>query len=169
MRLGPGASGAVARPGVGGDEALCRRFEGCAKRFSARPYVATACARTCWTLRRRMSRELAQTDPARFDIKQDPGGIADIEFPRPVLGFWRLLPSIPSSSLIRTTSGNWRAGACGDGSIGDGAWLEETYVNYRTILHTCRWKADSGWWSRTACGDACQVREMLARSLRNRR
>jgi len=38
-------------------------------------------------MRERMRRELARGDPRRFDIKQDPGGIADVEF---LAQYWAL-------------------------------------------------------------------------------
>jgi glutamate-ammonia-ligase adenylyltransferase len=38
-------------------------------------------------MRERMRRELGNADPARFDIKQDRGGIADIEF---LAQYWAL-------------------------------------------------------------------------------
>ncbi len=38
-------------------------------------------------MRERMRRELSRGDPERFDIKQDPGGIADIEF---LAQYWAL-------------------------------------------------------------------------------
>jgi len=86
-------------------------------------------------MRRRMRRELAQTDPARFDIKQDPGGIADIEF---LVQYWVLGAAaehpelIVHSDNIRQLEGLARAGIVDSATA---RWLEETYVNYRTILH----------------------------------
>ena len=83
-----GASGAAARPGRG------RRWRRCAG-ASRQVRTAVLCKavrrdslrKDVLEMRRRMRRELAQPDPARFDIKQDPGGIADIEF---LVQYWVL-------------------------------------------------------------------------------
>jgi glutamate-ammonia-ligase adenylyltransferase len=72
---------------VAGEAQLRARFEAvrlevlCAhvRRDSLRAEVAR--------MRERMRRELGSADPARFDIKQDRGGIADIEF---LAQYWAL-------------------------------------------------------------------------------
>jgi glutamate-ammonia-ligase adenylyltransferase len=72
---------------VAGEAQLCARFEAvrlevlCAhvRRDSLRAEVVR--------MRERMRRELGNADPARFDIKQDRGGIADIEF---LAQYWAL-------------------------------------------------------------------------------
>ena len=120
---------------VGGDEALCRRFEGVRKAVLCKAVRRDSLRKDVLDMRRRMSRELAQTDPARFDIKQDPGGIADIEF---LVQYWVLAAAaehpelIAHSDNIRQLEGLARAGMVDSATA---RWLEETYVNYRTILH----------------------------------
>jgi len=65
---------------VAGDAALRARFEGlrltllreCVRRDTLRDEVRR--------MRGRMRTELAKSGPGEFDLKQDPGGVADIEF-----------------------------------------------------------------------------------------
>jgi len=66
--------------GVAGDGALRARFEAlrltllreCVRRDTLRDEVRR--------MRERMRAELAKSGPGQFDLKQDPGGVADIEF-----------------------------------------------------------------------------------------
>jgi len=82
-------------------------------------------------MRERMRKELSAGDAARFDIKQDPGGIADIEF---LAQYWALLwareypPVAMFSDTIRqlesVASRTWcrrRASTCSPGPIGSTA------------------------------------------------
>ena len=48
-------------------------------------------------MRRRMRKELATGDAARFDIKQDPGGLADIEF---LIDYWVLADAERYPALV---------------------------------------------------------------------
>jgi [glutamine synthetase] adenylyltransferase / [glutamine synthetase]-adenylyl-L-tyrosine phosphorylase len=86
-------------------------------------------------MRLRMRRELAQSDPARFDIKQDPGGIADIEF---LVQYW-VLGAAPEHPQLVDHSDNIRQleglALTGIVETETASWLKETYINYRTILH----------------------------------
>jgi glutamate-ammonia-ligase adenylyltransferase len=120
---------------VGGDEALCRRFEAVRKAVLCKSVRRDSLRKDVLEMRRRMRRELAQTDPTRFDIKQDPGGIGDIEF---LVQYWVLGAAAEHPELtahsdnIRQLEGLARAGIVDSATA---RWLEETYVNYRTILH----------------------------------
>jgi glutamate-ammonia-ligase adenylyltransferase len=88
-------------------------------------------------MRQRMRRELvSERIPSRFDIKQDPGGIADIEF---LVQYWVLGAAAEHPELmthsdnIRQLEG-WRSAGIVDAATA--RWLKETYiVNYRTMLH----------------------------------
>jgi glutamate-ammonia-ligase adenylyltransferase len=104
---------------VAGSPELCARFE--AVRLEAlsqhvrRDNLRAEVAR----MRERMRRELSRGDAERFDIKQDPGGIADIEF---LAQYWALrwardyppvamfsdtirqLESVASANLVPQTS-----------------------------------------------------------------
>ena len=86
-------------------------------------------------MRERMRRELSQADGGEFDLKQDRGGIADIEFlaqywalkhvhDKPPLAMYpdtiRLLESVGSAGLV-------------DHAVIDG--LVDAYRNYRQVNH----------------------------------
>jgi glutamate-ammonia-ligase adenylyltransferase len=120
---------------VGGDSGLCRRFEDVRKAVLCKAVRRDSLRKDVLEMRQRMRRELAQTDSERFDIKQDPGGIADIEF---LVQYWVLGAAaehpalIAHSDNIRQLEGLALAGIVDAQTAG---WLKETYINYRTILH----------------------------------
>lgn len=120
---------------VGGDEDLCRRFEDIRAAVLCGAVRRATLRKDVLDMRLRMRRELAQTDPERFDIKHDAGGIADIEF---LVQYWVLAAAhahpelVAYSDNIRQLEGLSRAGIL---DARTARWLEETYINYRTILH----------------------------------
>ncbi len=120
---------------VGGAANLCRRFE-----ETRRHTLCTAVRRdTLRTdvieMRLRMRRELSQAGPGQFDIKQDAGGIADIEFlvQYLVLAAASEYPDLVTySDNIRQLEGLARVGVL---EAGTALWLKEAYIGYRTVLH----------------------------------
>jgi glutamate-ammonia-ligase adenylyltransferase len=120
---------------VGGDAALCLRFEAVRKAVLCKAVRRDSLRKDVLEMRRRMRRELAQRDASRFDIKQDPGGIGDIEF---LVQYWVLGAAaehpdlIVHSDNIRQLEGLAAAGIVDSETA---RWLKETYINYRTILH----------------------------------
>jgi glutamate-ammonia-ligase adenylyltransferase len=120
---------------VAGDAVLCARFE------AARRQVLTGAVRRetlradVKEMRLRMRRELSEAGPGQFDIKQDAGGIADIEF---LVQYWVLSSAVQHPGLV-AYSDNIRQleGLATEGIVGSqtALWLEETYIGYRTILH----------------------------------
>jgi glutamine synthetase adenylyltransferase/Zn-dependent oligopeptidase len=120
---------------VAGDPGLCLRFE------QARVHVLrTAVHRDTLRadvaeMRARMRRELTRAGPQQFDIKQDAGGIADIEF----LVQYRVLASahehpqlLRYSDNIRQLEGLESAGLLDGDTAGE---LKDAYIQYRTVLH----------------------------------
>jgi glutamate-ammonia-ligase adenylyltransferase len=65
---------------VGGDPRLCRRFEQIRQDVLARTRDRDRLRAEVLEMRRRMRRELLKPQRGIFDIKQDGGGIVDIEF-----------------------------------------------------------------------------------------
>jgi glutamine synthetase adenylyltransferase/Zn-dependent oligopeptidase len=120
---------------VAGDPVLCRRFEDvrartlrlCVHRETLRTDVAE--------MRTRMRRELSRAGAGQFDIKQDAGGIADIEF---FVQYWVLASAADHPELlvhsdnIRQLEGLAVADILDDSTA---RWLTETYIGYRTVLH----------------------------------
>ena len=86
-------------------------------------------------MRSRMRRELSQSAAGQFDIKQDAGGIADIEF----LVQYLVLAAAHEHPVLVTYSDNIRQleGLARVGLL-DAAtaqWLKEAYIGYRNVLH----------------------------------
>ncbi len=67
------------RPVVG-DSRLRERFEAIRREVLGQPREPAALRTEVTRMRERMRRELSKGSPAHFDLKQDRGGIADIEF-----------------------------------------------------------------------------------------
>ena len=120
---------------IAGDAALCRRFEE-ARRRTLSTAVHRGTLRTDVAgMRLRMRRELSRAGKEQFDIKQDAGGIADIEF---LVQYW-VLASAGDHPELLTYSDNIRQleglAAVGVLTAATAQWLKEAYIAYRTVLH----------------------------------
>jgi glutamate-ammonia-ligase adenylyltransferase len=120
---------------VAGDPALCARFEA-ARRRALTFDVRLATLRTdVMEMRARMRRELSEADSGQFDLKQDAGGIADIEF---LVQYWVLAEAHRNPSLIeypdniRQLEALARSGVVPEPTA---LWLIDTYRLYRGVLH----------------------------------
>ena len=86
-------------------------------------------------MRQRMQRELSKAGAGEFDIKQDAGGIADIEF---LVQYWVLAAANAHPELLTFTD-NIRQleglAAVGVLDQSTAQWLTDTYIAYRTVLH----------------------------------
>jgi len=86
-------------------------------------------------MRLRMRRELSKARAGRFDIKQDAGGIADIEF---LVQYWVLAAADAHPELLTYTD-NIRQleglAAVGVLEPKRAQWLTDAYIGYRTVLH----------------------------------
>ena len=82
-----------------------------------------------------MRRELSRSGAGQFDIKQDDGGIADIEF---LVQYW-ILASAEAHPELLTYTDNIRQleglAACGIVESATAEWLKTAYIGYRTVLH----------------------------------
>ena len=68
-----------ARP-ISGDIRMAKRFEQIRKQVLIRPRIMSNLKQEVVDMRDRMRRELSSPEPEVFDLKQDTGGIVDIEF-----------------------------------------------------------------------------------------
>ena len=120
---------------IAGDQDLRRRFE-----IVRRNVLSTAVHRdTLLTdvreMRTRMRRELSRSGEGGFDIKQDAGGIADIEF---LVQYWVLAAAgahpelLDHTDNIRQLEGLHAVGAL---EAATAQWLKEAYIGYRAVLH----------------------------------
>lgn len=65
---------------VAGDAQLCGEFEVMRRRLLCQPREPAQLQARVREMRQRMREHLSRSDPDHFDIKQDAGGLADIEF-----------------------------------------------------------------------------------------
>jgi glutamine synthetase adenylyltransferase/Zn-dependent oligopeptidase len=120
---------------VGGDPKLCRAFEDARRRVLSTAVHRDTLRTDVAEMRARMRRELSRAGDGQFDIKQDAGGIADIEF---LVQYWVLAWSGEHPELL-TYSDNIRqleglSAACVlDAETAQ--WLKDSYIAYRTVLH----------------------------------
>ncbi|HWG69200.1 MAG TPA: bifunctional [glutamate--ammonia ligase]-adenylyl-L-tyrosine phosphorylase/[glutamate--ammonia-ligase] adenylyltransferase [Steroidobacteraceae bacterium] len=123
-----------ARP-VAGDAALREKFEAARRRILCAAVHRDTLRADVSGMRARMRRELSKAGAGRFDIKQDAGGIADIEF---LVQYWVLaaahqLPELLTyTDNIRQLEGLAAAGVLEPATA---QWLTEAYIGYRTVLH----------------------------------
>ena len=120
---------------VAGDAALCSQFEAARRRVLCTAVHRDTLRADVAEMRQRMRRELSESRPGQFDIKQDAGGIADIEF---LVQYWVLEGAGERPELVRY-SDNVRQldglAAAGLVESGTARWLKESYIGYRTLLH----------------------------------
>ncbi|MBU0986328.1 MAG: bifunctional [glutamate--ammonia ligase]-adenylyl-L-tyrosine phosphorylase/[glutamate--ammonia-ligase] adenylyltransferase [Proteobacteria bacterium] len=88
-----------ARP-ISGDAHLAKHFEHIRKRVLARPRIKNKLQEQVVSMRERMRKEHLHAEPGVFDLKQDAGGIVDIEF---LVQYLVLLRSHEYSELLRWT------------------------------------------------------------------
>jgi glutamate-ammonia-ligase adenylyltransferase len=120
---------------VAGDPDLCKAFEA-ARRGVLREAVHRDTLRTdVAEMRLRMQRELSKAGAGEFDIKQDAGGIADIEF---LVQYWVLAAAHTHPELLTFTDNIRQLEGLAAVGVLDQAtaqWLTDTYIAYRTVLH----------------------------------
>jgi glutamate-ammonia-ligase adenylyltransferase len=120
---------------VGGDANLCERFEAVRRRTLTESVRRDTLRTDVMEMRLRMRRELSKAGARQFDIKQDAGGIADIEF---LVQYWVLAAANTYPELLTYTD-NIRQleglAAVGVLESATAQWLTEAYIGYRTVLH----------------------------------
>jgi len=120
---------------VGGDAALCAAFEAVRRRVLSSAVRRDSLRTDVLEMRLRMRKELSRSQPGQFDIKQDAGGIGDIEF---LVQYW-VLASAQAHPELLTYTDNIRQleGLTAVGIIDEATsqWLKQAYIGYRTVLH----------------------------------
>jgi [glutamine synthetase] adenylyltransferase / [glutamine synthetase]-adenylyl-L-tyrosine phosphorylase len=120
---------------VAGDAQLRAAFEAVRRRTLTEAVRRPTLRNDVLEMRLRMRKELSRSGPAEFDIKQDAGGIGDIEF---LVQYWVLAGAQTHPELLTYTD-NIRQleGLAAVGMIDEATafWLKETYISYRTVLH----------------------------------
>jgi len=120
---------------IAGDRELCARFEATRRRVLCGAVHRDTLRADVAEMRKRMRRELSRAGAGQFDIKQDAGGIADIEF---LVQYWVLAWAalhprlLDYSDNIRQLEG---LAAVGVLEAKTAEWLKEAYIGYRAVLH----------------------------------
>jgi glutamate-ammonia-ligase adenylyltransferase len=120
---------------VSGDAHLRQAFEAARRRVLCAAVHRDTLRTDVLEMRVRMRRELSKAGPGQFDIKQDAGGIADIEF---LVQYWVLAAANVHPDLLTYTD-NIRQleglAAVGVLERATALWLTDAYIGYRTVLH----------------------------------
>ncbi len=123
-----------ARP-VAGDANLRDAFAAARRRVLCTAVHRDTLRNDVLEMRVRMRRELSKARAGQFDIKQDAGGIADIEF---LVQYWVLAAANAHPELLTYTD-NIRQleglAAVGVVPQARAQWLTDAYIGYRTVLH----------------------------------
>jgi glutamate-ammonia-ligase adenylyltransferase len=120
---------------VAGNAKLCEAFEAVRRRTLSASVRLDTLRTDVLEMRLRMRRELSRSGADQFDIKQDAGGIADIEF---LVQYWVLAAAQAHPELltytdnIRQLEGLAAVGVLDDATA---AWLKGAYISYRMVLH----------------------------------
>jgi glutamate-ammonia-ligase adenylyltransferase len=123
-----------ARP-VAGDAGVMRRFSALRAEVLSAPRDPTALGGEVRAMRARMRAELADRSPGFFDLKQGPGGLADIEF---LVQFTVLRFAASHPEILAHTDNRHLLAALGQTglvALEDSVALTEAYFAYRGRLH----------------------------------
>jgi glutamate-ammonia-ligase adenylyltransferase len=123
-----------ARP-ISGDINMAKRFEQIRNEVLARPRIKVQLKKDIIDMRERMRKELSNPDPKLFDLKQDTGGIVDIEF---LVQYLVLLRSCEYKELLKWTDIVRLLETLKEtGIIGDQVAhiLKFAYLTYRSAVH----------------------------------
>ncbi|MBI5592279.1 MAG: bifunctional [glutamate--ammonia ligase]-adenylyl-L-tyrosine phosphorylase/[glutamate--ammonia-ligase] adenylyltransferase [Deltaproteobacteria bacterium] len=120
---------------IGGDTRVCERFQAIRRKVIAQSREPEVLRSEVGEMRERLRREHANKDPQRFDIKQDIGGIIDIEF---LVQYLVLSNSHEHLALLQWTD-NVRLlqTLIETGILADyqAHFLKEAYLTYRAAVH----------------------------------
>jgi len=120
---------------VAGDETLREAFEAIRRRTLESAVHRDTLRADVREMRLRMRRELSKAGAGQFDIKQDAGGIADIEF---LVQYWVLAAAGATPSLLTYTDNIRQLEGLAQVGVLDrltAQWLTDAYIGYRTVLH----------------------------------
>ena len=150
---------------VGGDASLCERFEAARRRALCVDVRRDTLRVEVLEMRARMRRELSLARRGEFDIKQDAGGLADIEF---LVQYWILAAARKYPQLVHFTDNIRQLEGLSGAGLVDAAtadWLMDAYLGYRAALHRLNLEGDG---SRVvAAGPFAATRERVTEIWRN--
>ncbi len=127
---------------VAGDVKLRAAFEAVRRRTLSSAVRRGTLRSDVLEMRLRMRKELSRSAAGEFDIKQDAGGIGDIEF---LVQYWVLAGAQAHPELLTYTDNIRQLEGLVAVGVIDAAtalWLKEAYISYRTVLHHLSLEAD---------------------------
>ena len=120
---------------VSGDIGMAGRFDQIRKEVLGRPRIKTDLQKEVTDMRKQMRRELLNPEPGFFDLKQDSGGIVDIEF---LVQYLVLLKSCEYTELLQWTDNIRILETLIETGILEkhtANFLKEAYLTYRAAVH----------------------------------
>jgi glutamate-ammonia-ligase adenylyltransferase len=120
---------------VSGDLKIAEYFDQIRKEVLGRPRIKTDLQKEVTDMRKQMRRELLNTEPGLFDLKQDSGGIVDIEF---LVQYLVLLKSCEYAKLLQWTDNIRILETLIETGILEkhtANLLKEAYLTYRAAVH----------------------------------
>ncbi|MEE8430112.1 MAG: bifunctional [glutamate--ammonia ligase]-adenylyl-L-tyrosine phosphorylase/[glutamate--ammonia-ligase] adenylyltransferase [Candidatus Desulfatibia sp.] len=120
---------------VSGDIKMAGRFDQIRKEVLGRPRIKTDLQKEVTDMRKQMRRELLNPEPGFFDLKQDSGGIVDIEF---LVQYLVLLKSCEYAELLQWTDNIRILETLIETGILEkhtANFLKEAYLTYRAAVH----------------------------------
>ncbi|OQX04054.1 MAG: bifunctional glutamine synthetase adenylyltransferase/deadenyltransferase [Desulfobacteraceae bacterium IS3] len=123
-----------ARP-VSGDSGIAERFESIRKQVLTRPRQKAKLQEEVRSMRQKMRHDLASAGQGMFDLKQDEGGMVDIEF---LVQYLVLLNANQYPEIVQWTDKVRllrMLSECGAIDEYDAYFLRETYLSYRAFAH----------------------------------
>ncbi|HEY0960730.1 MAG TPA: bifunctional [glutamate--ammonia ligase]-adenylyl-L-tyrosine phosphorylase/[glutamate--ammonia-ligase] adenylyltransferase [Pseudomonadales bacterium] len=146
---------------VAGSQALAQDFIRIRREVLGKERDRARLAREIVNMRLRMRRELGSRKPGEtFQLKQDAGGLVDIEF---MVQYLVLAYAHEQPALLEWTD-NMRlldtAAVCGVLTVDEAAALQNIYIEYRTLLH--RLALDKASYQLTASSLGTQREQVIA-------
>ncbi|MFO1467262.1 MAG: bifunctional [glutamate--ammonia ligase]-adenylyl-L-tyrosine phosphorylase/[glutamate--ammonia-ligase] adenylyltransferase [Steroidobacteraceae bacterium] len=127
---------------VAGDPALRGEFEAVRRRVLSEAVHHATLRTEVAQMRARMRSELSKAQRGQFDIKQDAGGIADIEF---LVQYWVLAHAREHPELLDWPDNIRQLDSLAKTGILDqdtADWLAQTYREFRGVLHRLSLEGD---------------------------
>jgi glutamate-ammonia-ligase adenylyltransferase len=120
---------------VAGQEVLCAEFETARVEVLRKAVRRDDLREAVRKMRERMRENLSKAKPGQFDLKQDPGGVADLEF---LVQFWMLKWADRYPEIVTFSDNIRQLESLASGNLVPQArvdFLVDTYRKYRHRLH----------------------------------
>jgi glutamate-ammonia-ligase adenylyltransferase len=120
---------------IAGDQALCAEFENARIEVLRNAVKRDDLRQAVRDMRKRMRENLSKAKEGQFDLKQDPGGVADLEF---LVQFWMLQWADRYPEIVTFSDNIRQLESLASGNLVPQSrvdFLVDTYRKYRQRLH----------------------------------